>query len=39
LLAAWLACDLIHVRQITRLDYRWLEQWAAPYRLGYARPF
>jgi hypothetical protein len=39
LLAAWLAHDLIHIRQITRLHYRWLERQAAPYKLGYAGPF
>lgn len=39
LAAAWLAHDLIHVRQLTRLHYRWLERVAAPYRLDYAGPF
>jgi hypothetical protein len=39
LLAAWLAHDLIHIRQITRLHYRWLEHQAAPYQLDYAGPF
>ena len=43
LLASWLAHDLIHVRQLTRLHYRWLERAAArhapPYRLDYAGPF
>ena len=39
LLASWLAHDLIHIRQITRLHYRWLERLAAPYQLGYAGPF
>ncbi len=39
LLASWLAHDLIHVRQITRLRYRWLEGQAAPWRLGYAGTF
>ena len=43
LLMAWLAHDLIHIRQITRLHYRWLERAAAreapPYRLDYAGPF
>ena len=38
LLASWLAHDLIHIRQITRLHHRWLER-AAPYRLDYAGPF
>ena len=39
LLASWLAHDLIHIRQITRLHYRWLERQAAPYKLAYAGPF
>jgi hypothetical protein len=44
LLASWLAHDLIHIRQITRLHYRWLERGAASagapaYRLDYAGPF
>ena len=39
LLTAWLAHDLIHVRQITRLHYRWLELAAAPFRPDYAGPF
>ena len=39
LIASWLAHDLIHVRQLTRLRYRWLERAAAPYRLDYAGPF
>jgi hypothetical protein len=43
-LASWLAHDLIHIRQITRLHYRWLERAAAAesspsYRLDYAGPF
>ena len=43
-LASWLAHDLIHVRQLTRLHYRWLERAAGagatpPYRLDYAGPF
>jgi hypothetical protein len=39
LLASWLAHDLIHIRQITRLHYRWLERQVAPYTLAYAGPF
>ena len=39
LLASWLAHDLIHIRQITRLHYGWLERQAAPYRTAYAGPF
>ena len=31
--------DLIHIRQLTRLHYRWLERTAAPYRPEYAGPF
>jgi hypothetical protein len=42
-LASWLAHDLIHVRQITRLHYRWLERAASGQsparRLDYAGPF
>jgi uncharacterized damage-inducible protein DinB len=36
LLAAWLAHDLIHIRQITRLHFEYLELRAAPYRVEYA---
>lgn len=39
LLASWLAHDLIHVRQITRLHHRWLTATAGPYRTEYAGPF
>ena len=39
LLASWLAHDLIHVRQITRLRYGWLEREAAPWSPDYAGPF
>lgn len=39
LLTAWLAHDLIHVRQITRLHYQWLERRAAPFLTGYAGTF
>lgn len=39
LLTSWLAHDLIHVRQITRVRYRWLERAAAPWRPDYAGPF
>ncbi len=36
LLAAWQAHDLLHVRQLTRLHYRFLEQQAEPFTLRYA---
>jgi hypothetical protein len=43
LLASWVAHDLIHIRQLTRLHYRWLERVAGgatpPQRLDYAGPF
>ena len=43
LLASWVAHDLIHIRQLNRLHYRWLERMAAqatpPRRLDYAGPF
>ncbi|MBW3535080.1 MAG: DinB family protein [Gemmatimonadetes bacterium] len=39
LLTSWLAHDLIHVRQITRVRYGWLERTAAPWRPDYAGPF
>ena len=39
LLASWLAHDLIHIRQITRLHYGWLERQAAPYQTAYAGKF
>ena len=39
LLASWLAHDLIHIRQITRLHHQWLGVQAAPYGTSYAGPF
>ncbi len=39
LLASWLAHDLIHVRQITRLRFRWMEREVRPYGTGYAGTF
>jgi hypothetical protein len=36
LLASWVAHDLLHLRQITRLRFRQLEAAAAPYRTEYA---
>ena len=39
LLASWLAHDLIHVRQLTRLHHQWLTLRAEPYSAAYAGPF
>lgn len=39
LLGSWLAHDLIHIRQMTRLHYEYLAQRVAPYSLGYAGPW
>lgn len=36
LLGSWLAHDLLHIRQMTRLHYDYLSQEAAPYAVGYA---
>jgi hypothetical protein len=36
LLASWLAHDYLHVRQLARLHYGYLEQLATPYALDYA---
>lgn len=36
LLAAWVAHDLLHIRQLNELHYRHLAARAAPYRLDYA---
>lgn len=36
LLASWLAHDYLHIRQIARIRYSWLEQHARPYSLAYA---
>jgi hypothetical protein len=36
LLASWLAHDLLHIRQLTRLHYQWWEQSVKPYSLKYA---
>jgi len=35
-LAAWVAHDLLHVRQLTELHWRYLVQEVEPYRLRYA---
>ena len=39
LLVSWLAHDLIHVRQITRLHHQWLTARAEPFRTAYAGSF
>jgi hypothetical protein len=36
LLASWVAHDLLHIRQLTRLHYGWLEQTSASYDISYA---
>lgn len=36
LLAAWAAHDLLHVRQLARLHYQYLEATSRPYAVGYA---
>jgi hypothetical protein len=36
LLAAWLAHDFLHIRQLTELQHAWHAQQAAPYACGYA---
>jgi hypothetical protein len=36
LLASWVAHDLLHIRQLTRLHYQWLEKTSAPYEVRYA---
>jgi DinB superfamily len=36
LLASWVVHDLLHIRQLTRLHYQWLEQTSAPYDVSYA---
>ena len=38
LLAAWVAHDLLHVRQIARLQYEHARALAAPYKVDYAGP-
>ena len=39
LLAAWVAHDLLHLRQLTELHYAWLAEHAAPYGIDYAGPW
>lgn len=36
MMAAWLAHDLLHIRQLTELRYAYLVNEAAPYRVDYA---
>ncbi|MDX1584173.1 MAG: DinB family protein [Thermoanaerobaculia bacterium] len=36
LLASWAAHDLLHLRQLTRLQYQWLEELAKPHSVVYA---
>jgi hypothetical protein len=36
LLASWVAHDLLHTRQLTRLQYQWLRFIVQPYELDYA---
>jgi hypothetical protein len=36
LLAAWLAHDFLHLRQLVELHYAWVNQQSAPYAVGYA---
>jgi hypothetical protein len=38
LLAAWVAHDLLHIRQIARIQYEHARALASPYRLDYAGP-
>ena len=39
LLAAWVAHDLLHLRQLIELHYAWLAERAAPYAVDYAGPW
>jgi DinB superfamily len=36
LLASWLAHDLLHIRQLTRLHYQWVQAMVKPYTIDYA---
>jgi DinB superfamily len=36
LLASWMVHDLLHIRQLTRLHYQWLEQEVKPFAIKYA---
>jgi hypothetical protein len=39
LLASWLAHDLLHVRQLTRLHWQYLTATAKPFQIDYAGPW
>ncbi len=39
LLAAWLAHDFLHIRQLTRLHWQYLTATAVPFNLAYAGPW
>jgi len=39
MLGSWLAHDYLHLRQIVRLNYRYLAQLVAPHELDYAGPW
>ena len=36
MLAAWVAHDCLHIRQLNELNYRYLERLTSPYAVGYA---
>lgn len=36
LLASWVAHDLLHIRQLTRLHYQWVQFMVKPYKIDYA---
>jgi DinB superfamily len=36
LLASWVAHDLLHIRQLTRLHYQWTQAMVKPYTIDYA---
>jgi len=38
ILAAWLAHDLLHIRQLARLHVDYAAHMSAPYHIGYAKP-
>lgn len=39
LLASWLAHDFLHIRQLTRLHWQYVNRMAAPYQTTYAGPW
>jgi hypothetical protein len=39
LLAAWVAHDLLHLRQLVELHYRWIARETTPYQVDYAGPW